>query len=82
MTRRYYVLFGFEKENDSNTGFLKIGQPGESLYSAVGDVSAATRFPEDGIARAWEFLSSEPGLSKWKFHPVPMVEPAEAKEKT
>ena len=84
--KRWCVLFGFKRDNHSETGCLAFrtqdeikANPKLGIYKIVDDASDAKHFPcenydgSDGFAspEKWlEFFSKEPELKEWKFHLV------------
>lgn len=80
------VLFGFKRDNHSETGYLAFRTPDEikanpsiRIYKIVGGASDAKHFPcenydsIEGFAppEKWlEFFSEESELKDWKFHLV------------
>lgn len=84
--KRWCVLFGFKRDNHSETGCLAFrtreeikSNPKLGIYKIVDGASDAKHFPcenydgADGFAspEKWlEFFSEEPELKEWKFHLV------------
>lgn len=84
--KRWCVLFGFKRDNHSETGCLAFrtsdeikANPRIGIYKIVEDASDAKHFPcenydnIEGFAppEKWlEFFSEEPELKDWKFHLV------------
>lgn len=84
--KRWCILFGFKRDNHSETGCLAFrgeeelaSNPKLGLYKIVDDASEAKHFPcenyegKAGFAspEKWlEFFSEEPELKEWKFHLV------------
>ena len=77
----WYVLMGFNKENDSETGFLAMNMGRtdyrQKAYKIVHDTRKALKFPSEniygvngfGTPKQWlEFFKGEDELSTWKFH--------------
>jgi len=85
-TKRWCILFGFKRDNHSETGCLAFrsndeikANPRSGIYKIVESASEAKHFPCEnydniqGFAspEKWlEFFSSEPELKDWKFHLV------------
>jgi hypothetical protein len=85
-SKRWCVLFGFKRNNHSETGCLAFrtqdeikANPKLGIYKIVDNAALAKHFPCEnyddvsGFAtpEKWlEFFSSEPELKEWKFHLV------------
>lgn len=84
--KRWCVLFGFSRDDHSETGCLAFrseaeirAKPALGIYKIVDDISEAKHFPCENYDNAggfatpekWlEFFSEEPELKDWKFHLV------------
>ena len=87
--KRWCVLFGFKRDNHSETGCLAFrtsdeikANPHIGIYKIVDDASDAKHFPCEnydnikGFAspEKWlKFFSEEPELKDWKFHLLKMT---------
>ena len=77
--KRWYVLYGFNKNEESKTGYLSFRQKPSFKYEVVDDIKLAKRFPADNYDKLddfappekWmKFFNQEHELSDWKFHLV------------
>lgn len=85
--KKYYVMFGFEEANPSNTVYLKIRDDGNihtPIYNIVKTAAEATVFPAKNYSKTkgfgtpveWaDFFAEEEDLQEWNFHPVPYKMP-------
>lgn len=78
--RKYAVLYGFNIDDKDDTGYLALGDNGPRVTKNWLD---AARFslsaePGKGTPRDWcEFFKGEAALSRWRFHPVTMIDQGE-----
>ena len=83
-SKKYYVMFGFEEADPTNTVYLKIDENEKNgslgVYRIVNSASEATIFPAKnykrkngfGTPEQWaDFFAEEAELQDWNFHPVP-----------
>ena len=77
--KRWYVPYGFNKNEESETGYLSFRQKPSFKYEVVDDIKLAKRFPADNYDKLddfappekWmKFFNQEHELSDWKFHLV------------
>ena len=79
----WFLLMGFNKDNEDETGFLALDKDPESkkFYAVTKDKKLALKFPSKnvnnvegfGTPTQWlNFFKNEPELSSWKFHIVKM----------
>lgn len=73
----WYVLYGFNKNEESKTGYLSFRQKPSFKYEVVDDVKLAKYFPAENYdelddfasPEKWmKFFNREHELSDWKFH--------------
>jgi len=74
------VLYGFNKNNIDNVGFLALNDrrgPMQSSYKITHDINEALKFPKENIdgnpqfgtpAQWYQFFLKEPSLKNWQFH--------------
>lgn len=76
---KHGILYGFKKETDSVTGYLRImpkGQKGShGQYDIVEEEGQASIFPAKArgawnAAKICKFMNAEEELADWKFHVV------------
>ena len=76
-TTKWFVLMGYNKNNEDNTGFLSFNIDEKVPYKIVDNVNDAMKFPEKNVTSKkgfgtpvqWlKFFNSEPLLNEWKFH--------------
>ena len=83
---KWYVLRGFNVDDNDNVGFLGIDKSGTTrdIYKIVEDLEDAMKFPSKnvystkgfGTPQQWlEFFKTEPALCNWKFHLVKVCSP-------
>lgn len=77
ITTKWFVLMGFNKNDEDHTGFLSFDIDEKVSYKIVDNVKDALKFPEKNITskkgfgtpKQWlKFFNSEPMLNEWKFH--------------
>jgi len=75
--KRWYVLYGFNKNEESQTGYLSFKEAPSFKYEIVDDADLARYFPAENYDKASDFASpdkwlkffnKEHELSDWKFH--------------
>ena len=82
----WFMLMGYNKENQDETGFLAIdpASTGKHVYKKTKDRNEALKFPSEnvynvdsfGTPKQWlEFFKGEDELSNWEFHLVKTKDP-------
>ena len=73
----WYVLYGFNKNEENQTGYLSFKETPKFKYEVVDDVDLARYFPAENYDKASDFASpdkwlkffnKERELVDWKFH--------------
>ena len=73
----WFVLMGFNKDNEDETGMLAFDNESKKPYKIVNDIKEALKFPSKNVNNVngfgtpdqWlEFFNREPELENWKFH--------------
>ena len=82
----WFMLMGYNKENQDETGFLAMDKAstGKSIYIKTKDRNETLKFPSEnvyhvdsfGTPKQWlEFFKGEDELSNWEFHLVKTKDP-------
>ena len=71
----YYVLFGFNRDDEDETGYLRIAEDSTSgrcgIYDVVDNHECASHFDKETIEKVSKLvLDEDTGIEHWKFHRV------------
>ena len=74
----WYVMYGYNKDNQDQVGYLSFSSQAGHTYNIVPDLAQAKRFPSKdkknkdfGTPEQWlDFFDNDPELDDWSFHLV------------
>lgn len=74
----WYVMYGYNKDNQDQVGYLSFSSQAGNTYEIVPDLAQAKRFPSKdkknkdfGTPKQWlDFFDNDPELDDWSFHLV------------